>query len=232
MTNTDIPEQARRTIGTILTQLDQRLIRSLFDEPIDHAARQFIHDASCPASNKTFHKVIADFTVQVYEQGLNAFWKLSGDPLGEALALLDNYYQGTFGYGYIAAALTANDPAQGGINAVLGMLKEIIKRVERQKYFRRVFATSIETADWHVRCEIVRVLLENYKQFLPEQMLHCEPWELANQIPSMISVYLDSDSALEEILSYPQGTCRSPNTAHSDISSVATAVKKDRQRRD
>ena len=232
MTNTDIPEQAKRTIAAVTAQLNQSLIRSLFDEPIDGAARRFSHAASCPISHEIFHKVITDFVVQIYDLGLNARWKLSGDPLGEALVLLDNYYQGSYGYGYIAAALTANDPAQGGINAVLGMLKEIIKGVERQKYIRRVFTTSIEGTNWHLRCEIVRILLENYKQFLPEQMLQCEPWELVNQIPSMISGYIGSDSALEEILSCPRGTYRSPNTAHPDISSVVTAVKTGRQRRD
>lgn len=230
MTNTDIREQARRTVGTILAQLDQSLIRSLFDEPIDNAARQFKHQAGCPVSHKTFHKVITDFVVQVYDRGLNARWKLSTDPLGEAIALLEGHYQSHYGHGYIAAALDANDAAQGGIDAVLYLLKEIIKNVERQKYFRSIFAINIETADWHVQCEIVRILVETYRPFLPEQIWQCEPWELVSQIPSIISLCLGVDSALQEILSYPRASAQSPNAAGEDAPSVSISTNTNRYR--
>ena len=220
MTNTEIREKAERTIKTITAGLDQGLIKNLFDEPIDNAARQFKHKTGCPVSHKMFHKVLADFIVQVYDQGLKACWKLSANPLDEAIALLDGHYQSHYGHGYIAAALDANDATQGGIDAVLGMLKEIIKHVERQKYLRNIFATNIETVDWHLQCEIVRLLLENYRPFLPEQIWKCEPWELVSQIPSMISLCLGVDSALQEILSYPEASAQSPNVAGADAPCV------------
>lgn len=204
MTNTDIREQARKTIETITAQLDQSLIKNLFDEPIDKAARQFRHKVDRPMSPKTFHKVIADFVVQIYDQALSARWKLSADPLDEAIALLEDHYQSAYGHGYTAAVLNANDAGQGGIDAVLHTLAEIIKDIERQKYVRGVFIMNIDPADWHLQCEIVTVLLEDYGPFLPEQMLQCKPWELVSQIPSIMSGYLCGDSTLQEILSYPE----------------------------
>ena len=109
MTNTDIRERAERTIGTITARLDHGVIKGLLDEPIHNAARQFKHDAGCPMSHETFHKVIADFVTQVYDGALNACWKLSADPLGEAIALLEDHYQSAYGRVYIAAVLDAND---------------------------------------------------------------------------------------------------------------------------
>ena len=230
MTNTDLRERAERAIKTMMAGLDLGRIKGLFDEPIDNAARQFRHKAGCPVSHKTFHKVLVDFVVQVYDRGLNARWKLSTDPLGEAIVLLESHYQSHYGHGYIAAILDANDATQGGIDAVLYLLKEIIKRVERHKYLRSIFATNIETADWHVQCEIVRILVETYRPFLPEQIGQCEPWELVSQIPSMISLCLGVDSALQEILSYPRASAQSPNVASADAPSVLMSTNTNRYR--
>jgi hypothetical protein len=83
-------------------------------------------------------------------------------------------------------------------------LAEIIKNIEHQKYVRGVFIVNIDPADWHLQCEIVTVLLEDYKPFLPGQLLPCKPWELVSQIPSIVSGYLCSDSTLQDILSYPE----------------------------
>lgn len=231
MTNTDIRERAERTIKTITAQLNLSLIKSLFDEPIDSAARQFRHQAGCPVSNRTFHKVLADFIVHIYGLGLNARWKLSTDPLGEVIALLEFYYQSNYGRGYIAAALDANDAAQGGMDTTLYTLKEIIKRVEHQKYFRSIFATNIEAADWDVQCEMVRVLVERYRPFLPEQIGQCQPWELISQIPSMICLCLGADSTLQEILSYPHVSTQRADTVGADVSSVVMSGKTDQHER-
>jgi len=230
MTNTDIREEAERTIKTMTAGLDLGRVKGLFDEPIDNVARQFKHQAGCPVSHKTFHKVLADFVVLVYDRGLNACWKLSTDPLGEAIVLLEGNYQSHYGHGYIAAALDANDATQGGIDAVLYLLKEIIKRVERHKYLRSIFATNIETADWHVQCEIVRILVETYRPFLPKQIGQCEPWELVSQIPSMISLCLGVDSALQEILSYPRASAQNPDVADADAFSVLISTNTNRYR--
>lgn len=203
MTNTDIHVQAEDVIKKIAAQLDQGLTRSLIDETIDKAVRQFRHRASCPVPYKNFGKIVADFMVQIYDHGLNARWKLSNDPLGEAIELLDGYYQSAYGDGYMAALLDANDAAEGGIDAVLRQFAEIIKDVERQKYVQGVFAANIDPANWYLQCEVAKMLLEDYKAFLPECLLQRQPWELASQIPTLVYMCLGSDSTLEEVLSYP-----------------------------
>ena len=200
--NTDLKKRAREKVEIITAKLDQGLIKSQFDEPIGRAARQFTHNAGCPITHMMFHKVIADFVEQIYSKGLNASWKLF-EPLGEAISLLENLYQSAHGSGYTAAAMDANDSTQGGIDMVLVRLAEIIKDIERQKYVKAVFVVNINPSDWYLKCEIVDILLEDYKPFLPEHLSQCKPWELVDEIPSIMYGCICSDSALQQILSHP-----------------------------
>lgn len=196
----DTKKSARDKIDVITTRLDDSLIRSQFDEPIDKAARQFTHKDDCPVTLETFHKVITEFVVHIYGKGLNACWVISAEPLGYVIELLENHYDSAYGRGYIAAIFDANDAYQGGIDMVLNQLTEIIKDVERQKYINAVFAINIDSTDWQLKCEIVGILLEEYRQFLPEHLLQCKPWELANEIPSIMYKYICSDSTLQQIV--------------------------------
>ncbi len=200
MMNSDIRKQAEQKVKAITTELDQSLIKSRFDEPIDKVVRQFTHTLGCPVSHEEFHRVIAEFAVHIYDKGLNACWMASGEPLGQVIELLEKHYNGAYGQGYIAAALNANDTHEGGIDTVLKQLAEIIKDVERSKHVNAVFAVNINPADWHLKCEIVSILLADYRQFLPQHLLEYKPWQLANQIPSIMYKYICSDSALWELL--------------------------------
>ncbi len=197
--NYNTKKYAKEKIETITSALDDSFINSRFDEPVDNAARQFRHYTGCPVNTKEFHAVIAEFAAHIYQKGLNTSIA-SSEPLGYAIELLENYYQGSYGRGYIAAVLDANDPAEGGIDTVLNRLAEIIKDIDRQKYIKAIFAVNIDPADWHLKCEIVRTLLEDYKYFLPQHLLECEPWQLAGQIPAIMFRYICSDSALQELL--------------------------------
>ena len=87
---------------------------------------------------------------------------------------------------------------------VLNRLAEIIKEIERLKHIHAVFIVNIDPTDWHLKCEIVRILLEDYKPFLPKHLLRCKPWELANDIPSIMYKYICSDTTLQQILSFPE----------------------------
>jgi len=209
--NTDIKARARKTVETISTKLDHSLIESQFDEPIDETARRFTHKADCPISHKEFHRVITEFVVWVYDKGLSARWKLSAEPLGQVIELLEKHYSSTYGTGYTAAALDASEAGEGGIDAVLNQLAQIIKDIERSKHIKAIFAVNIDFTDWHLKCEIVSVLLDQYRQFLPEHLLKCKPWELANEIPTIMYRYICGESALQQILSCTEKSLSAEN---------------------
>ena len=200
--NTDLKRRARKKVEIITAKLDPALMMSRFDEPIGRAARQFTYKAVRPITYRMFHRTIADFVQEIYGKGLNSRYKLT-DPLEEAMSLLDDFYQSANGYGYVAAALDANDASQGGLDMVLIRLAEISKNVERQKYIQSVFAVNVDPSDWYLKCEIVGILLDEYKPFLPEQLARCDPSELVDEIPAIVYGCIGSDSALQQILSNP-----------------------------
>jgi len=196
----NLSKLAKEKIETVTAELDYRLIKSRFDEPVDEAARQFTHKTSGTITHKIFHKIIAEFVAWIYDKGLNAHWVIPTEPLDQAIALLEEHYNSTYGHGYTAAILDAGDIEEGGIDTVLGQLAEIIKDTERSKHINAVFTVNIDPADWHLKCEIVNVLLDDYRQFLPQHLLECKPWELAGQIPAIMYRYVCSESALQELL--------------------------------
>ena len=199
MKNTDLRECAREIIETITAKLDQDLVKSRFDEPIARAASQFEFRAECPITHQAFHKVIADFVERIYAKGLKAFWILT-DPLAEAIFLLENNYRSTrYGTGYTAAILDADDTSIGGVRSVLTGLAESIKDIERQKYIQGVFAWHLYSGDWNLQCEIVRILLEDYRPFIPERLCQCAPAHLVDEIPSIMWRHISSDSVLQQI---------------------------------
>ena len=199
MKNTEIAERARQTIEIVTVKLDQRLIKSRFDEPVAKAAEQFEFEATFPITHIAFHKIISGFVEYIYENAFGASWMLT-DPLAEAMFLLENHYRSEiYGTGYTAAILDADDTAESGIQTVLSGLAEAIKDVERQKYVRGVFAWHVLGADWNLRCEIARILLEDYKLFMPERLCKCVPAQLVDQIPAIMNIHICSDSTLQQI---------------------------------
>jgi hypothetical protein len=199
MMNCDLEKRARGTIEAIMLELDPDGIKHRFDDPISKAARGFDYEPICPITYKEFHRIIADFVEQVYDRALTASWMLT-DPLAEAIWLLETGYQSAvYGTGYIAALLDANDPAEGGIQTVLTSLAESIKGIKRQEYTRAVFIRYLHGASWHLRCEIARALLEDFRAFAPERLGKCAPAQLADEIPSLILMLISSDSVLHQM---------------------------------
>jgi hypothetical protein len=194
--SSDLEKLAGETIAAIMVELDPDRIADRFDNPIAKAAREFYYEPQCPIAHKEFHRSVAAFVEQVYDKILGA-WMLT-DPFAEAIWLLeDGYESAAYGTGYVAALLDANDPAEGGVQTVLAGLAELIRDSERQKYVKAVFARYVHGCNWALRCEIARVLLEDYRPFLPERLGKCVSAQLADEIPSLISTFISADSILQ-----------------------------------
>jgi len=162
---------------------------------------------------KAFQKIIAGFVEHVYEEALGASWMLS-DALAEAISLLERYYSSVkYGTGYIAAFLDAGDTATGGIETVLAGLSESIKDAEREKHINGVLSWHVRSAGWAIRCEIARIILEDYGPFLAEWVRSCAPAQLADAVPSMMRELISSDSALRQICFCTHG----PLTAETPV---------------
>ena len=196
MKNTDIKKREIEIIEIITAKLDHDLMGSRFEEPIAKVAGQFECKAEYPVTHKDFHKIIADFSQQIYEKALEAPWILT-DPLDEAIVLLENgYHSGLYGPGYTGAMLHTNDTEKGGIEAVLTGLAGAIIEIERQKYIDGVLTWHLRGCSWQLLCEIAQKLLEDYKPFIPPQLRNRVPAQLVDVIPDIMQRCVDSHFTL------------------------------------
>jgi hypothetical protein len=199
--NTDLPSCARQVIRWIESRLDRDLVRRLFDEPIAKVTDRYECRAEQPITHETFLEIVGDFTKTVYERALHTGWTLT-NPRAHAISLLERYYRsGAYGAGYSAAFLDADDPAQGGIRTVLAGLAQSIRDIEYAEYARYVLNRHLTGSDWELRCEIARILLDEYRPFLPERLVRCAPAQLVDLIPSIILAQIGSESTVQQILS-------------------------------
>lgn len=198
MADSVIQKQAQKVIAEIIAALQETLIKSRIDDPIDKAANEFNCQVKKPVDHRQIHKILSDFVSQLYVAGLKSDWIIS-DPLAETLLILDSHYQGPSSNGYAAAMIDATDEQGGGLDMVLAHLAEIIKTIERQKYVNGVFTSYLDPADWYLKCQIVRQLLKQYNAILPASLQECMPQQLVDEIPHLISLIQNSHTVLQEI---------------------------------
>jgi GT2 family glycosyltransferase len=197
--STEIRERAREIIEVIAAQVDDEQLMRRFDDPIGMVVRQFDYHVEYPMGHRAFNRTIARLVEHIYARGLRCPTPLI-DPLAEAISLLDdNYQSNAYGPGYIAAMLDAADGANEGMHGVVVALGESIKDRERSRHVKGVFASHVPIGDWHLQCEIVRTLLEDYKAVIPERLRQCAPAQLVDQIPSILYGYIRASSVLRNI---------------------------------
>jgi len=205
MMDTEIQGRARRVIRRIESRLDPHLVRRLLDDPIAEVTDHYECRAEHPITQEIFLAIVSDFAKQVYDRALHAGWTLR-DPRAKAISLLEGYYRSAaYGVGYSAAVLDAEDPAQGGIRTVLAGLAQSIRNIEYAEYARYVFKRNLSGRDWRLRCEMARILLDDYRAFLPQRLSRCAPAQLVDQIPSLILAQIGSESTMQQILFGSQG---------------------------
>jgi len=186
--------RATEIIDTVRGLLDEARMAWLFDEPIDRALDAFECPEGTGYSHGAFLKTVADFTRHVYQHGLRGQRRLSdGQALDEAVALLEQIYQGADADGYAAAAVDAADPHRAGVQTVLAALAEALKARERQAYVRWVVARHIDAAGWDTRCAMAAVLLERLADYLPPELLECPPEQLAHRVFRLLTAEMATE---------------------------------------
>ena len=177
----EIRERAATMISQMAALLDEgRMVREI-DEPIDDAVKKLGSDGEASHSCEEFHKAVCAFTQRILETALSCPRRVSPSQAhDEAVAWLEEGYQGTYDNGFDGALVDATDPAQGGIPLVLVRMAEWIKRRQRRMYLRCVAARHIDPADWRTRCAMAEILLERCREWLPPWMQSYLPEQLAD----------------------------------------------------
>ena len=196
--SSDRMRRAEKVLDRIFRHLSEDHIRKRIDEPIEAVLQDFTGRLEKSGENSTPPEVFSEFVRRVYTDGLGAGWHVV-NAVATSLGLLEGHYQGLWSEGYCAAVLDATDSNMGGLGFVLAQLAEIIKTKERQDYVQAVFASQIDPSDWHLRCEIVKVLLDQYGPLLSPMLRQCPPPQIVDEIPALALAIISSHTTMNKI---------------------------------
>ncbi len=186
--------RAARIVEQIAALLDETRVAQLIDGPIDAAVGTFSCRVERPDSHRQFHDVVSEFVLHVHKNSTACLQELTKPQArDEAVALLEQAYEGTHADGYHAALLDANDTSQAGMHVVLSRLADIIKARRRHSHRRGVFARCIDPNDWHTTCDIAAILLGRCRVLLPAEHCPQSPEQFVDHIPELFNAVLSVD---------------------------------------
>lgn len=150
-----------------------------------------------PASHADFNALIAGLCRHLQASALPASLPLPpGSALDEAMALLDQSYEGVHANGYYAALLDALDASPEGVQLVLARLAELIKARQRSLYVRWVITRNITLVDWDTKRALADLLLRRCRPWLPPEMQHAVPEQFTDCIEDLLIADLSADARL------------------------------------
>jgi hypothetical protein len=199
MTNFKDKRRAVAIIREVFEKTSEVYLQLRIDEPVGKAATSFEFDRDAPVTHKIFTRAIADFVRHVHEQGLWGKQELTvAQASDEAVAILEEGYQGPWDRGYDAAFLDALN-TDLGLEYVLGQMAGHIIAAARAKHVRWVWASRLELSDRSTRCLIAEILLERWNLSLPENLRGCSPAQLAHHLPQLIMTGLSANTTVNKL---------------------------------
>lgn len=184
---------AAQIIERITALLDETHLAQTIDEPIDAAAEAHCCRVETPDSHRQFHDIISEFVLHIHKHAQSCPRKLTrSQARDEAIALLEQAYEGTHANGYHAALLDATDTSQGGMEVVLSRITDIIKSRLRQNHRRWVFAHCIDPGDWRAKCDIAAILLDRCSLLSPARRGQYYPEQFVDHIPDLLDAVLSA----------------------------------------
>lgn len=192
MTPTDaLFRRAAEILDQMAEMLDPVCTARQIDEPIDRAAMEFEYSEGEAPAHRHFLDTVARFLIHLYAQAFPHGRQLSlSQARDEAVALLEQGYQGAFSSGYNEALLDTADPSHPGLEAVLLKVAELVRARQRQMYVRWATARYIDPADWGMKWAVASLLLDRCRPWLPDRLQDCPPAQFADYIPDLLPLYL------------------------------------------
>lgn len=196
MMNSEDALRANALLDAIICALHEMRSCTDIEDRIDEATASFEMAEKDFWSSKEFLQRAGAFIAHEYRHGLAFVQELTSEQANaEALHLLDQHYLGKHHHGYDAALRDARNPAWG-IQHVLAAMAETIRGIEQKKNKIRAYTALVDPTDWKTKHDLVRVTLVRLKQYMPPDILGCDPEQLAEQCFELIEAHYDSNDEI------------------------------------
>jgi hypothetical protein len=189
-------------VDVLLKTLIDSEIPDQISQKIDAAYETFDRPHITINCHRDFNEYIAAFVRHIYISCILLPKNLSKDAgFGEALGILETYYDNHGATGYDAAYLDAIGESGKGIKFVLREIAEIIKAKEFAQWLNSVFISTIDPLNKNHHLEIVRVLLEKYGTRFPENVIVGNPARFISLYRELIERIRSSEMQAKQIAS-------------------------------
>ena len=190
--NSETAAAAARTIlGQLANALAEATLLKRIDEPIQTALLEFSYPPPAERPTARFHRAAAEFAGQARARILaKGLASIQTEGLGDALALIEHDYRGTYADGYDGALQDALDTSHAGLPVVLGRMAEALKTRYRESYLRWFLARQMRLAPWETKCALTALLLEACQEGLPPELRLGSPEQWVDCLPDLIQLYL------------------------------------------
>jgi len=187
---------AHQIIHELVSRLDDGRLAQQIDAPIDRATAEYECPPETTYSADEFHNRVADFVRYLYRRALPAGRRLSdGQAHDEAIALLQQCYEGVRDNGYDAAAMDAADPSLPGLPAVLIRLAESVKARQREMAARCIVTRVLGAAGWQTRCAVAAILIDRVFKGVPSPPVRPLPAQMATAEGVLDLLRLDQETS-------------------------------------
>jgi hypothetical protein len=201
MTSFDDNQKAVEIVHEVLELIDEQYLYEYIDKFIEEAAAGFKFNGKAVMTHQDFIHVIGDFIHYINKTGFRIHQEMSiAQVRAEAVALLEEYYQGPYSRGYDTAFLDLLNSKLVGLEYILSQLVEIIKATAREKHINWVYLSRITPLDWPTRYQIAEILTERWAPFLSPNIKQCTPAHLAHHLPELINTMLFADGKVRKML--------------------------------
>ena len=193
----------------MMAMLEKDTAADLIDRPIDEAVEQFRLQWSNPVTSRACHKEFGRLVRAVIAAmaGTHGRVPVAGWCRDWALDLLQLAYRGTHDNGYEGALLDILYPPDPlfpeGIDGVLIQLASIIKARLREAYMQSVFERHMDPCDPELRLAIAEEIQHRYYRLLTPELRRKQPFELAGQIPELLTAIRDTRQHVDHLAADP-----------------------------
>lgn len=195
-------DDASERLDRVFAALHEAVIQREIKEPIDRAFDTFIRESSSLFQQNDVVIPTAVLIQQIDRKAIKPHHGLTDSKVQvEAFNLLDRFYQGKRGTGYLAAMIDYLSQDIQDKMAVLGQVADIIKTQRKETYIRGVFWHSVLSLSNQTKSAMVQALMTRYAPVLSPEILQTSPSQLIDELPQLIQLCLKVDAQFLSIIS-------------------------------
>ena len=180
------------TIGSLLSDIDERTIARRVSIEHDEARMQYHLRSNTVASFDQFSAIIADYCNHHYTRCVSHGGMLApSEAYGRTKELIENEYRKKRRGDIVMAFNDAHDGTNGGLRAVLDIIAEGLKAESVERYIQDAFDRHVAPSSWDDKVDMIRQFISYCGNILSSSVVASQPERYAHDYSELIRSYVE-----------------------------------------